>query len=149
MRPLRYVKRYHAAMTYTDQEKLEILSELITMAHADGMLRKEEVQFIKVLGLRLGLEEESVENMLEHPEQIELKVPKTQTKRIIHFHRMMLMMHIDGQVNTDELQLLHEIGLRYGIRKATITTLLETMAKYPHGEIPASELIGIHLRDNN
>jgi len=136
-------------MTYTDQEKQEILSEIINMAHADRFLRTAEIAFINALAARLGLDAEQVNYMLEHPEEGAIKIPKTQSKRMVHFHRMMLMMHIDAEVSDTELQLLHEVGLRYGIRKATIITLLDTMKKYPHGEIPATELIAIHLRDNN
>lgn len=136
-------------MTYTDQEKLDILTELVYMAHADSFLKTEEISFINALAKRLGLAEDRVQDILENPENLTLKVPNTQSKRMVHFHRMMLMMHIDGSVNDDELQLLHEVGLRYGIRKATITVLLDTMKKYPHGEIPAADLISIHLRENN
>lgn len=136
-------------MTYTDQEKLDILKELVNMAHADGFLKKEEIAFIETLANRLEIEPAQVHEVLEHPERWKIKLPDTLTKRIVHFHRMMLMMHIDGEINLSELQLLHEVGLRYGIRRATIATLLDTMQKYPHGEIPPSELVGIHLRDSN
>lgn len=136
-------------MIYTDEEKLDILKELINMAQADGLLRKEEISFIRVLGSRLELENEIIEDILNSPEKCELKIPKSQTKRIVHFHRMMLMMHIDGIVTNEELQLLHEVALRYGIRKSTVQVLLDTMKQYPHGEIPPTELIGIHMRDNN
>jgi len=136
-------------MTYTDQEKHDILREIINMAHADGFLRTAEISFIKALAARLGLDDEHVNHMLEYPEDCKLSVPKTQSKRMVHFHRLMLTMHLDGQVSDAELQLLHEVGLRYGIRKATIITLLDTMKQYPHGEIPAADLIAIHVRDNN
>lgn len=136
-------------ITYTDKEKQDILNELINMAHADSKLKAAEIAFIKVLGGRLGVEDALVDYMIEHPEDAKPETPQVHTKRIVHFHRMMLMMHIDGEVSTEELQLLHEVGLRYGIRKSTITTLLETMKQYPHGEIPPTELIEIHMRDHN
>jgi uncharacterized tellurite resistance protein B-like protein len=136
-------------MIYTTKEKKHIISELILMAHADNRLKKEEITFITSVGKRMKLSDEEIKYMLNHPEELTIKVPKDYTKRIVHFHRMMLMMHIDGHVDEQELQLLHEVALQYGFRKTTVDILLQSMIKYPHGEIPASELMQIHIRDSN
>lgn len=136
-------------MTYTIQEKKAILSELILMAHADLKVKKEELAFIQAIGTRLSLNTTELTYMVNHPEELKVEVPQQFSKRVIHFHRLMLMMHIDGHVDQAELQLLYETALRYGIRKSTVDTLLSTMEKYPHGEIPPSELLEIHQRSNN
>lgn len=136
-------------MVYTVEEKKHIISELILMAHADQHLKKEEIAFIKSVGNRMGLVDEDIVYMMEHPEELTTVVPKDYTKRIVHFHRMMLMMHIDGHVDDQELQLLHDVALRYGFRRSTVDALLQSMVRYPHGEIPASELMEIHIRNSN
>lgn len=136
-------------MTYTIEEKKAILSELIIMAHADQHIKKEELAFIHAIGKRLELDEEELSYMVEHPEELETTVPKNFVKRVVHFHRLMLMMHIDGHVDKAELELLYQTALRYGIRKSTVDTLLNTMERYPHGEIPPSELLSIHQRNHN
>ena len=136
-------------MTYTLQEKTDILKELIAMAYADQHLKKEEIEFIKAIAKRIHVNEEQLREMMEHPDQDAVQPPKEFVKRIIHFHRLMLMMHIDGNVDDSELQLLYEIALRYGIRGITVTKLLNTMEKYPHGEIPPSELLEIHSETSN
>ncbi len=136
-------------MTYSTTEKTDILNELIVMAHADHHLKLVEIEFIKAVGKRLGMEATDVDQLLDNPDLKPSRPPKEFTKRIIHFHRLMLMMHIDGMVDDSELQLLHEIALRYGIRRLTVLTLLDMMKKYPHGEIPPSELLAIHSQPNN
>lgn len=136
-------------MTYTKQEKKAILSELILMAHADKHIKKEELTFLEAIGKRLELDLDELHLMIERPEELKIEVPKQFVKRVVHFHRLMLMMHIDGHVDSAELQLLYNTALRYGIRKSTVDTLLGTMKKYPHGEIPPSELLEIHDRNNN
>lgn len=136
-------------MTYTLEEKKAILSELIIMAHADQHIKKEEIAFIHAIGKRLELDEEELSHMVEHPEELKITVPQQFVKRIVHFHRLMLMMHIDGHVDSAELQLLYQTALKYGIRKTTVDTLLHSMEKYPHGEIPPSELMSIHQRNHN
>lgn len=136
-------------MSYTIQEKTDILKELIKMAYADDRLKKEEIEFIKAIAVRIDVDEVQLMDMLEHPDNEPVKPPKEFAKRIIHFHRLILMMHIDGSVDESELQLLHEIALRYGIRGITVNKLLSTMETYPHGEIPPSELLHIHSETNN
>ena len=136
-------------MSYTIQEKTDILKELIAMAHADNHLKKEEIEFIKAIAVRIEVGEEQLNDMLQNPDNEPVKTPKQFVKRIIHFHRLMLMMHIDGNVDDSELQLLHEIALRYGIRGVTVNKLLSTMERYPHGEIPPSELLEIHSETSN
>ena len=136
-------------MTYTQKEKKAILSELILMAHADNILKKEELAFIEAVGKRLNLDSDELAYMIKHPEKLDVHVPQDFVKRVVHFHRLMLMMHIDGHVDVTELQFLYETALRYGIRKSTVDTLLSTMEDYPHGEIPPTELLAIHQRNNN
>ncbi|MEN8817495.1 MAG: hypothetical protein ABF274_11585 [Nonlabens sp.] len=136
-------------MVYTTEEKKHIISELILMAHADQHLKKAEIAFIKSVGKRMELDDDDIIYMIQHPEELTTLVPKDYTKRIVHFHRMMLMMHIDGHVDDQELQLLHDVALQYGFRKGTVDALLQSMTRYPHGEIPASELMEIHIRNSN
>ena len=136
-------------MTYTLREKTDILNELIAMAYADQHLKKEEIEFIKAIAQRIHVSEEQLQEMMDNPNSEPVKPPKKFVKRIIHFHRLMLMMHIDGSVDDKELQLLHEIALRYGIRGVTVAKLLNTMKSYPHGEIPPSELLQIHSETSN
>jgi uncharacterized tellurite resistance protein B-like protein len=136
-------------MIYTIEEKKHIISELILMAHADKHLKKEEIAFITSVGKRMQLSDEEITYMVDHPEELTTIVPKDYTKRIVHFHRMMLMMHIDGHVDDQELQLLHDVALQYGFRKTTVDALLQSMIKYPYGEIPPSELMKIHMRSVN
>ncbi|WP_124980526.1 tellurite resistance TerB family protein [Nonlabens xiamenensis] len=136
-------------MTYTTEERKQILGALIQMALADGQLQKEEIAFITSVAKRMEIGGQEVQHMLKNPENLKTVVPQDYTKRIVHFHRMMLMMHIDGHVDDQELQLLHEVGLQFGFRKTTIDALLKTMSKYPHGDIPPSELMQIHVSNQN
>jgi uncharacterized tellurite resistance protein B-like protein len=136
-------------MMYTAEEKKDIISELILMAHADNYLKNEEIAFITTVGKRMQLSDEEIAYMVDHPEELTTVVPKEYTKRIVHFHRMMLMMHIDGHVDEQELQLLHDVALQYGFRKTTVDALLQSMITYPYGELPLSELMQIHRRSSN
>ena len=136
-------------MVYTIEEKRSLVGQLIKMALIDKRLMQEELAFITTVSERLEIEQDEVKAMINSPEEIELETPKNFTKRIVHFHKLMLMMHIDGHVDQNELQFLHEVALKYGFRKSVVDALLESMKKYPHGEIPPSELLQIHSTQNN
>ncbi|MGB5981943.1 MAG: hypothetical protein WBG46_07330 [Nonlabens sp.] len=136
-------------MTYTTQEKHSLLGQLIKMALIDKKLKQEELAFVTKVSERLEIDKEDLHHMIKSPDNIKLETPRNFTKRIIHFHKLMLMMHIDGHVDKKELQFLHEVALKYGFRKSVVDALLESMKSYPHGEIPPSELLQIHSSQNN
>lgn len=136
-------------MTYSIDEKKSLIAELILMALIDKELRTEEIAFIKTVGKRMEVGDNEIMEMIKNASDLEVSTPKTMTKRVVHFHRLMLMMHIDGNVNDRELQLLNEIALRYGFRKSVVDRLLTTMKQYPHGEIPPSQLLEIHASTSN
>ena len=136
-------------MTYTTQEKIDLLSQLILMALADNKLSPEELEFLKKIAQRMDIEESELMSMIRYRNELTVSTPQSHTKRIIHFHKLLLMMHIDGKVDDIELQLLHEVALKYGFRKSVVDSLLNAMKNYPHGEIPPSELLTIHSSQNN
>lgn len=131
-------------MSKSKEEKLAIFSELFLMALSDNFLRKEELTYLAAVGKRLELAEEDMQHVFMHPEKLEITVPKTFSSRMIHFHRLIMMMKIDGEVNLKELELLHNIALRYGFRQSTVEQLLQLMDKHPDGDIDVKDLLSIH-----
>lgn len=131
-------------MSKSKEENLAIFSELFLMALSDNFLRKEELTYLAAVGKRLELAEEDMQHVLMHPEKLEITIPKTFSSRMIHFHRLIMMMKIDGEVNLKELELLHNIALRYGFRQSTVEQLLQLMDKHPDGDIDVKDLLSIH-----
>jgi uncharacterized tellurite resistance protein B-like protein len=136
-------------MTYSQEQKEATLQELVRMAYADDRLQAEEVEFIKALGRRLEFTEQEVDDFINSPTDKEILPPKKFVERIVHFHRLMLMMHIDGSVDPAELQFLHEVALKYGMRRSTVLMLLEKMKEFKYGDIPPTELLAIHQQIHN
>lgn len=131
-------------MSKSKEENLAIFSELFLMALSDNFLRKEELTYLAAVGKRLELAEEDMQHVLMHPEKLEITIPKTFSSRMIHFHRLIMMMKIDGEVNLKELELLYNIALRYGFRRSTVEQLLQLMDKHPDGDIDVKDLLSIH-----
>ncbi|MDC7993978.1 tellurite resistance TerB family protein [Altibacter sp. HG106] len=123
------------------QKKFGLLSDLIALAFADNTLKNEEYDFILRMAKRMDVSEKEVEHLLEHP------VPSppipNEMDRIIHFHKMVLLMNVDYEVHESEVQLLREFGIKLGIRPGAVDRILNRTQELEDRVIPAQELMGI------
>ncbi len=135
--------------SYNVIKRKELINDLVQMAYADTDLGLEEKEFILAVATRMRIPKKEVLELLKNRNTKGTSIPNTISKRIVHFHRIMLVMFIDGNINDKELQLLREIALRYGYSHEVVTELIEAMKRHPYGEIPANELMQIHQRGYN
>ncbi len=135
--------------TYTVLQRKALLNDLVEMAYADSTIKMEESEFILAVGKRMKVPQEEILDLLSDPKTKGGSIPTTNFKRILHFHRIMIVMFIDDNIHNAELQLLHEIALKYGYSNEVVTELLDAMKRFPYGEIPAEELKEIHSRSYN
>lgn len=126
----------------TYQEKLGILSEMIAFARVDYALKNSEYQFLMGVAERLGVSKAALDKLLqdENPPKSSLR---TQTDRIIQFHRLLLLMNIDKEQHQDEVRKLYNIGLGMGLPPSAIGQVLEVMHQYPKKAVPPKVLINI------
>jgi len=125
----------------TYQEKLSILSELITFAKADKVVKVSEYNFLMEIAARLGIDKPTFDSLFH--EKAQKVILKPQSERIIQFHRLLLLMNIDKEQHHTELRKLHNIGLRMGLPPSAIDQVLTIMHQYPDKIIPAHVLIDI------
>jgi hypothetical protein len=65
------------------------------------------------------------------------------------FHRLVLLMNIDGEADKREKDYIKDIGIRMGLNPGATDSVLEKMNKYPKGIVPTDELIKIFTRYYN
>ncbi|NAY90367.1 TerB family tellurite resistance protein [Muricauda sp. JGD-17] len=123
------------------QEKLSILSEMIAFARVDYSMKKSEFRFLLTVANNLGVNKDAVKSLLrkKSPEV----VLKSQADRIVQFHRLLLLMNIDQEQHSKEIQRLYNVGLKMGLPPAAIGQVLEIMHNYPDKVVPADVLINI------
>lgn len=118
-----------------------LLSDLIFLAQADGVIDPSEHDFIHRIGHRMGLDFDTIEALFEAPEP---SVPLfTELERITHFHKLLLLMNVDRETHKNEVIVLKNFALKMGIRPGAIDTILERMNDHPDKLIPSDELIRI------
>jgi len=124
----------------TFEEKLSILAEMIAFARADNVISDSEYYFLLSVSEQLGVDKETFESLFETP--VKKIMPKTQAERILQFHRLVLLMNVDKQHNS-EVTNLHNIGLGMGLPPAAIDQVLSIMHQYPNKIVPPDVLIDI------
>ena len=123
------------------EEKLSILSEMISLARADKAVKDSEFEFLWGVADQLGVDREDFESLFDAP--VPNIIPKTLLSRIIQFHRLVLLINVDRQQTFKEIDKLHNIGLRLGLPPSAIDQVLVLMHQYPDNIIPPETLIGI------
>jgi len=123
------------------KEKLSILSEMISFARVDHSLKDSEYGFLLQVASQLGVDKEAFDGLLrEDSPNLRLK---SQWERIVHFHRLLLLMNIDREQHKKELDALFNIGLKMGLPPAAMYQVLEIMHEYPDKLVPPEVLIDI------
>src|SRR5690606_28751480 len=131
----------------TYEEKLSILSQMIAFARVDHSLKLSEYKFLLQVASGLGVDKESFERLLR---QMSPKVVlKSPADRIVQFHRLILLMNIDGEQHEKELNALFNVGLKLGLPPAGISQVLEVMHHYPDKLVPPEVLIAIFKAQYN
>lgn len=125
----------------TYEEKLSILSELITFAMADDVVKVSEYKFLLDIALQLGIDKDTFDSLFH--KKAEKVILRPQSERIVQFHRLLLLMNVDREQHDTELRRLHNIGLRMGLPPSAIDQVLIIMHRYPDKIVPPEVLINI------
>ena len=123
------------------QDEKSLISDLIVMAMADEKLTHGEYDFIQRIAERMGVSPNEVDDLFHKP--IPTKRSFTELERITHFHKMILLMNVDGETHEKELAFLRGFGLELGLRPGAVEQVLTIMDRYEHKIIPSEELLQI------
>jgi len=122
-------------------EKLSLLSEMIAFAINDSSLKNIEYSFLLGVAKQLNITREDFDYLIEHP--IDYKHLKSHSERIVQFHRLVLLMNIDGEISEPEIIKLHNFGLKMGLNHESINKVLYLMDSFPNKIVPPDVLIDI------
>lgn len=125
----------------TREEKLSILSELIAFARADDVIKVSEYKFLLDIAKQLGIDKVTFDSLFHH--KAEQVILKSQSERILQFHRLLLLMNVDREQHASEMRRLHTIGLQMGLPPSAIDQVLTIMHEYPDKIVPPDVLINI------
>jgi hypothetical protein len=123
------------------EEKLSALSQLIAFARSGMVIKDVEYDFLVLVADQIGVDKNTFDRLLKNP------VPhlnlKTESERIVQFHRLVLLMNVDREIEPSELQKIHQLGIKMGLNLQAIDKTLAIMHQYENNSIPANVLLNI------
>ena len=131
----------------TRKEKISLLSEMIAFSIVDGELHDNEYDFLLLLSTELEIDKPTFLDLFRKRD--ELIVIKDEFKRIMHFYKLALIMHIDGVLHKKEHILINEIGIKMGLDPNATDKILKMMEESPNCRIEAETIITAFQEQNN
>lgn len=126
------------------EEKLGLLKQLILIANADGKIKEIEYQLLLGLAANLGVSKEDFEKVFQPG--VEVEMPKQLGDRILQFHRMILLMNVDMDASTAEMDMIRKMGIMLGLNAQAIEIVLSEMKEYPNNLIPPDRMVQIFTK---
>lgn len=131
----------------TYEEKLSLLSEMISFAKIDGQVHEREYQFLCIVASQLKIEKSDFESIFEHG--AEKIIIKSEQQRILQFYRLALLMHADGILHENEQIAIREMGVNMGLSPFAMRSVLAEMQKSPSGLIDLDILLALFRAQHN
>jgi uncharacterized tellurite resistance protein B-like protein len=123
----------------TQEEKISLLSEMITFSVIDGRLHEREYQFVWIVAQELGISKKEFNDLFH--QELPTKVVKSEFERIQQFYRLALLMHIDGVLHEKEEEAIRQIAINMGLNPSATNRVLKLMKASPNVMIPPQVLL--------
>jgi len=129
------------------EEKLSLLSEMITFSIVDGKLHTKEYDFILLIACELQIDKLCFDGLF-HNEIKPLQI-QSEVNRIQQFYRLALLMRVDGVLHQKEAIAIHEIGIKMGLNPKAMDVVLDLMNKSAFTVIDPETLFSVFESQHN
>ncbi len=103
----------------TDNKKRSHLKNLVAIAKLDGVVTKEELEFLLSVGKKVGVSESEINKMIQRTDKIEVTKPETLELALDYIYDLVLMTMADGVIDEAEISLTIEIAEKLGLNPVT------------------------------
>jgi len=132
---------------FKEQEKLNLLHQLVDMAKADRIFKTVEYRYLIEISLVLGVSTEKLKEIIESDEVS--KIPVTHQARFRQIYRLAVMMMVDEIITVEEIALLQNYGVEMGLQPKSIEIMIKSMNANKGGMLLDSDLEKIFSLQNN
>ena len=126
-------------MENSNNEELSTFHLLVKVAKADGDVSYEELDFIYRIAARLKISKEARDKVLS--DQYSFNPPKEEGKRIVIFHKLLLLAYSDNKIDKKEIQVCHNLGLKLGLNTTVVSEILKILEKDPEAAIDPKRIL--------
>ncbi|UII20238.1 hypothetical protein [Fulvivirga ligni] len=135
-------------MSLTKEEKLSHLLDLMNMAKIDSSIQRIESVYIYKVAEKMGIDKLELVK-LETLGIDKRSVPKTEYQIIPLFHRLLILMCIDTDIDDLEKSFCRELGIKMGLNPFAVTDIIELACKKQPHHLSPDEINTIFRRYYN
>jgi uncharacterized tellurite resistance protein B-like protein len=96
------------------------LKNLIVLALADGNISAEELEILKRVGKKVGLNEGEIKSLIGNPASLKIELPDNDAERFDQIYELVQMMMADGKIHDEEMEFCVDVATKLGFRKAIV-----------------------------
>ena len=116
------------------------LSNLISVALADGKLVESERKLLIQIGKRLGLNEEEVMEYINHHQEIEFVIPTKSTDCYTQLYELISMVIVDEEMHEKEEALLKKYARKLNFSEDVVDKITEKIREFLHKGYNANKI---------
>lgn len=87
---------------------------LVKLAFADGILEKEELNFLKKMSVKLGIEDDEFTKILKNPDKYPLDPPMDYNDRIEQLYNFTGMIYASHEIKPEEEAVIEKLAVNLG-----------------------------------
>ena len=110
--------------------KINHIKNLIHFAYADGHLHDKELDFIKKVGTRLGLEEVVIEKEIENRSNLTPPLPENEVLRFILFDDILNTIIADSKITQEEIKECKRVAEHMGFETAMVDAMIDKIKNH-------------------
>ena len=131
----------------TYDEKISLLTEMISFAVVDGKLHEREYQFLSIVASELRIPKEVMRELFH--QEIAASPIKSEFQRIQQFYRLALLMHVDGVLHEKEEIAIQQIAVNMGLNPNITRRVLKMLKESPTKILDPYRLLDVFREQHN
>jgi len=116
----------------TEQQKINLLKQLVKMAKADGVFKFVELKYLTEVAEMMGISHKILDEIIADDTLTSL--PTTKTEKARQIYRLAVMMKVDNDIAFQEKKLLKDMAVILNLHPQDVDHMLEAM-KQNKGEM--------------
>lgn len=109
-------------------KRLGQVKNLIMLALADGKATESELALIAAIASREELTQEELDNLIDHPDQVQIELPEDDGEKLRYIEDMVALMMIDGDLDDNELAMCKVYAIALGYESSIVEKMILDIA---------------------
>jgi len=118
-----------------------VIYMLLKLMAADGHREKAEYIYILKVAFEMGMTPEDITSLTAEDLVTRPKFPESEKDRMVILYYLLFMMKTDGNITSEEENIVKELGYHLGFRIEMVSDLIHVIKSYDQSASPSEELI--------